>query len=112
MAHNGKDAPSSSAEGATSDNVDLAHAHQRRRDDTGRDQSMVSLGVLHPLHTLTNFLRQYFRDIKSALGLSAQKTQVERVLVLLLESGCFYSVVWVSFASRDAPFHSYLRPID
>ncbi|KAL1691692.1 hypothetical protein GGG16DRAFT_124650 [Schizophyllum commune] len=45
---------------------------------------------------------QYFRDIKSALGLSARKSQVERVLVLLLESGCFYSVVWISFLAVQA----------
>ncbi|KAL1719716.1 hypothetical protein EV715DRAFT_198290, partial [Schizophyllum commune] len=36
----------------------------------------------------------YRRDIKGALGLFARKSQVERVLVLLLETGFIYCVLW------------------
>ena len=40
-------------------------------------------------------IRYYRRDIKGSLGLYTRKSQVERVLVLLVESGCLYSLLWV-----------------
>ncbi|KAL1736426.1 hypothetical protein EV714DRAFT_198555 [Schizophyllum commune] len=47
----------------------------------------------------------YRRDIKGALGLFARKSQVERVLVLLLETGFIYCVLWalyIAFESNDS----------
>ncbi|KAI5828102.1 hypothetical protein K523DRAFT_307943 [Schizophyllum commune Tattone D] len=46
----------------------------------------------------------YRRDIKGSLGLFTKKSQVERVLVLLLETGFIYCVVWalyIAFESND-----------
>ncbi|KAL1746653.1 hypothetical protein HDZ31DRAFT_33618 [Schizophyllum fasciatum] len=37
----------------------------------------------------------YYRDVKGSLGLFTRKSQVERVLVLLLESGLLYCIIWV-----------------
>ncbi|KAI5899680.1 uncharacterized protein SCHCODRAFT_01187281 [Schizophyllum commune H4-8] len=39
----------------------------------------------------------YRRDIKGSLGLYTRKSQVERVLVLLVESGCLYSLLWAVY---------------
>ena len=38
--------------------------------------------------------REYRRDIKRNLG-QATKTRLEKFLVLLVESGCVYSAIWV-----------------
>ncbi|KAL1691876.1 hypothetical protein GGG16DRAFT_52814 [Schizophyllum commune] len=39
----------------------------------------------------------YRRDIKGALGLFTRKSQVEKVLVLLLESGITYCAIWIAY---------------
>ncbi|KAL1667807.1 hypothetical protein GGF50DRAFT_86542 [Schizophyllum commune] len=39
----------------------------------------------------------YRRDIKGSLGLYTRKSQVETVLVLLVESGCLYSLLWAVY---------------
>ncbi|KAL1669047.1 hypothetical protein GGF50DRAFT_110800 [Schizophyllum commune] len=39
----------------------------------------------------------YRRDIKGALGLFTRKSQVEKVLVLLLEPGITYCAIWIAY---------------
>ncbi|KAI4519691.1 hypothetical protein K525DRAFT_271498 [Schizophyllum commune Loenen D] len=39
----------------------------------------------------------YRRDIKGALGLFTRRSQVEKVLVLLLESGITYCAIWIAY---------------
>ncbi|KAL1692303.1 hypothetical protein GGG16DRAFT_101854 [Schizophyllum commune] len=39
----------------------------------------------------------YRRDIKGSLGPYTRKSQVETVLVLLVESGCLYSLLWAVY---------------
>ncbi|KAL1718963.1 hypothetical protein EV715DRAFT_273181 [Schizophyllum commune] len=43
----------------------------------------------------------YRREIKSAIGSWRKASQVEKVLVLLLESGCVYCLIWVVRLSID-----------
>ncbi|KAL1759421.1 hypothetical protein FB107DRAFT_205023 [Schizophyllum commune] len=43
----------------------------------------------------------YRREIKSALGSWRKTSRVEKVLVLLLESGCIYCLIWVVRLSID-----------
>ncbi|KAL1661663.1 hypothetical protein GGF50DRAFT_60637 [Schizophyllum commune] len=43
----------------------------------------------------------YRREIKSAIGSWRKASQVEKVLVLLLESGCAYCLIWVVRLSID-----------
>ncbi|KAL1675674.1 hypothetical protein EV122DRAFT_195421, partial [Schizophyllum commune] len=42
-------------------------------------------------------IQYYRRDIKGSLGLYTRKSQVETVLVLLVESGCLYSLLWAVY---------------
>ena len=41
------------------------------------------------------FFRQYSRNIKGALGPLTRKTRLEKILVLLMESGSIYCFIWV-----------------
>ena len=46
--------------------------------------------------TLRPTYRTYRRDIKVHIGPWKSKTRVERALILLLESGFVYCIIWVS----------------
>ena len=60
-------------------------------------------------YLLTVSVRYYRREIKSALGSWRKTSRVEKVLVLLLESGCIYCLIWVciSLSEPYAPTKSF-----
>ncbi|KAL1671261.1 hypothetical protein EV122DRAFT_256619 [Schizophyllum commune] len=53
--------------------------------------------------------REYRRDIKRNLG-QATKTRLEKFLVLLVESGCVYSAIWIAFFAIDTSLWSRMLP--
>ncbi|KAL1718368.1 hypothetical protein EV715DRAFT_291420 [Schizophyllum commune] len=54
-------------------------------------------------------VREYRRDIKRNLG-QATKTRLEKFLVLLVESGCVYSAIWIAFFAIDTSLWSRMLP--
>ena len=62
---------------------------------------------LQPVGTEAD-VRYYVREIKRLVGDWRRSTQVERVLILLLESGTIYCALWVRLHAAlltDMPLH-------
>ena len=75
--------------------VDRSVACHKYRLDRARGHScLVSVRSLIYRHELTS-RRIYRRDIKASLSPFIRPTSVEKVLLLLLESGSFYCLIWV-----------------